>query len=230
MFHLFISTRAVCKVRGLTLLLWVGILWKCGDGLFFRSSSLGKWYTSCNAPPTSRKRAADRWSLRNFLPRNSLFMVGKAQKSHGTRSELNSVFDLERSIRTSVIQSRSRLMRFLGSSNHEKGAPRQKISKWSMVCSTFPRRGWSVEKLHRLPREILRKTDRHRTSTKFRLREIRWVHKLFKRPSYIKSCLYIYTLYPRSIIFTSWRRLPWFSLSLSRMVLFKFARTNNLKH
>jgi hypothetical protein len=34
----------------------------------------------CN---TSRKRAADRWSLRYFLPRNSFFMVGKSQKSHG---------------------------------------------------------------------------------------------------------------------------------------------------
>jgi hypothetical protein len=26
---------AVCKVRGLTLLLRVGTLWRCGDGLFF---------------------------------------------------------------------------------------------------------------------------------------------------------------------------------------------------
>jgi hypothetical protein len=61
-------------------------------------------------------------------------MVGKAQKSHEARSELNSVFDLEKvdqwnPIRTSAIQSRSRTMRFLGSSNHEKGAPRQEISK-----------------------------------------------------------------------------------------------------
>jgi hypothetical protein len=30
-----ICTRAVWKVRGLTLLLRVGTLWKCGDGLFF---------------------------------------------------------------------------------------------------------------------------------------------------------------------------------------------------
>jgi hypothetical protein len=29
------SMRAVCKVRGLTLLLRVGTLWRCGDGLFF---------------------------------------------------------------------------------------------------------------------------------------------------------------------------------------------------
>jgi hypothetical protein len=31
-------------------------------------------------------------------------------------------------------------MRFLlGFSNHENGAPRQEISKWSTVCSTFSR-------------------------------------------------------------------------------------------
>jgi hypothetical protein len=29
------DTRAVCKVRGLTLLLRVGTLWRCGDGLIF---------------------------------------------------------------------------------------------------------------------------------------------------------------------------------------------------
>jgi hypothetical protein len=54
----------------------------------FRSTSLGKRCTSYNAPPTSRKRAADRWSLRNFLPQSSIFMVGLAQKSHGARSGL----------------------------------------------------------------------------------------------------------------------------------------------
>jgi hypothetical protein len=31
---------AVCKVRGLTLLLRVGTLWRCGDGLFFEAPSL----------------------------------------------------------------------------------------------------------------------------------------------------------------------------------------------
>jgi hypothetical protein len=42
------------------------------------------------------------------------------------------------------IQFRSRPARFLGFSNHEKGAPTQEISKWSTVCSTFSRNGWSV--------------------------------------------------------------------------------------
>jgi hypothetical protein len=96
----------------------------------FRRNSLGKRCTSYNAPPTSRKRAADLWSLRNFLPRSSLLIVGKVQKSHGARSELNSVFGLENvdqwnPIRTSAIQFISRLMRFLGFSNHETGAPKQ---------------------------------------------------------------------------------------------------------
>jgi hypothetical protein len=42
------------------------------------------------------------------------------------------------------IQFRSRPMRFLVFSYHEKGAPRQEISKWSTVCSTSSRSGWSV--------------------------------------------------------------------------------------
>jgi hypothetical protein len=71
------------------------------------------------------------------------------QKSHGTKFELNSVFGLEKvdrwnPIRTSSIQSRPWPMQFLGFSNHEKGALRQEISKWSTVCSTFSRNGWSV--------------------------------------------------------------------------------------
>jgi hypothetical protein len=61
-------------------------------------------------------------------------VIGKVQKSHGARSELNSMFGLEKvdlwnPIRTSTIQFRSRTMPFLGFSNHEKGAPRQEISK-----------------------------------------------------------------------------------------------------
>jgi hypothetical protein len=73
----------------------------------------------------------------------------KPRNRIGARSELNSVLGLEKVdrwniIRTSAIQSRSRPIRFLGFSNHEKGAPRQEISKLSTVCSTFSRNGWSV--------------------------------------------------------------------------------------
>jgi hypothetical protein len=115
----------------------------------FRSTFLGKRCTSYNTLPTSQKRAADRWSLRNFLPRSSLFIVGKAQKSHGSRSGLyggcsNGVPPIHLFQAEYRIQFRSRLMLFVGFSSHEKGAPRQEISKWSKVCSTFSRSGWSV--------------------------------------------------------------------------------------
>jgi hypothetical protein len=64
-------------------------------------------------------------------------MVGKVQKWHGARSGLNGgwsngvppIYFFEAEHR---IQFRSRPMRFLGFPNHEKGAPRQEISK----CST----------------------------------------------------------------------------------------------
>jgi hypothetical protein len=59
---------------------FVEVRWHC----LFRSISFGKRWTSYNVPPTSRKRAADR----NFLPRSSLYVAGKAQKPHVARSEL----------------------------------------------------------------------------------------------------------------------------------------------
>jgi hypothetical protein len=39
--------------------------------------------------------------------------------------------------------------------------------QWS--AARFRKVGWALWEVHRLPREILRKTDRHRTSIKFRL-------------------------------------------------------------
>jgi hypothetical protein len=83
-------------------------------------------------------------------------------------------------------------MRLLDFSNHEKGAPRSKppvpLSSWSLrqaVCSTFSGSGWSVVRSESLSKgEVLRKRDRHRTFTKFQLGVIRWVHELFKMPSY----------------------------------------------
>jgi hypothetical protein len=61
-------------------------------------------------------------------------MVGKAQKSHGARSGLyggcsNGVPPMRFFQAEHRIQFRSRLMRFLGFSNREKGASRQEISK-----------------------------------------------------------------------------------------------------
>jgi hypothetical protein len=148
--RLYLCTRSAWKVRGLTLFItpsqnFVEVRWRS----LFPNTSCGKRCTSFNAPPTSRKRAADRCSLRNFLPRSSVFMVGKAPKSHGAGSGLydgcSDGVPLIHFFQTEHrIQFRSRPMRFLDFSRREKGAPRQEISNWSTVCSTFSRSGWSV--------------------------------------------------------------------------------------
>jgi hypothetical protein len=106
----------------------------------FRSTSLGMRCTSYNAPPTSRKRAADRRSLPNFLPRSFLFMVGKAQKSRGARSEFNSMFGLENWIGGTPLEHPPYSpdlapMRFLDFSNHEKELRGKKFrsNQWSVA-------------------------------------------------------------------------------------------------
>jgi hypothetical protein len=76
-------------------------------------------------------------------------MVGKAQKLRGAKSGLyggcsNGVPPIHFLQVANRIQFRSRLMLFLGFSNHEKGAPRQEVSKLSTVCSTFSSSWWSV--------------------------------------------------------------------------------------
>jgi hypothetical protein len=78
-----------------------------------------------------------------------------------------------------------------GLSIHEKGAPKQEISKWWTVCSTFSRNGWSVVRCASLSKGGTPKIDRHRTSTKFRLGVIRWIRELYKRSSFINpKCLH----------------------------------------
>jgi hypothetical protein len=131
-----LPTGAVCKVRGLALLLLVGTLWRCGDGLFFEvpPPPHGRRCTSYNAPPTSREKGCRPLITSKFLASELSFHGLKRLEIACGRSELNSVFGLEKvdlwnPIRTSAIQSKSRPMRFLGLSNHEKGAPRQEISK-----------------------------------------------------------------------------------------------------
>jgi hypothetical protein len=61
-------------------------------------------------------------------------MVVEAQKCHGAKSEMNSVFGLEKvdrwnPIRISTLQSRSHPMGFRVFSKHKNGAIRQEISK-----------------------------------------------------------------------------------------------------
>jgi hypothetical protein len=109
-------------------------LWRYGDGVFFEVPPLAS-----NALLTTLSPL-----LENILQTIDHFKISclgapfswleKPRNRMGARSELDSVFSLEKvyqwnPIRTSAIQSRSHPMQFLGSSNHEKGALRQEISK-----------------------------------------------------------------------------------------------------
>jgi hypothetical protein len=71
----------------------------------FRSISLGKRYTSYNAPPTSRKRAANRWSLRNFLPLISLSWLEKPRNRMGR--DLDCMSDVLMGFHRSTFSSRT---------------------------------------------------------------------------------------------------------------------------
>jgi hypothetical protein len=107
--------------------------------------------------------------------------------SHGARSKLNSVFGLEKvdqwnPIRTSAIQSRSCPMWFLGFSNYGKGTLRQEILKWSIVCSTFLRHGWSIVRSASLAKGGTSKKRPSPHLHKVLTQSIRWVHELCKQP------------------------------------------------
>jgi hypothetical protein len=108
-------------------------LWKCGDGLFFEVPPLASDALLTTLHPLLENVLQTVEHLEIYCL-GAHFMVGKAQKSHGARSELNSVFGLEKvdrwnPIRTPAIQSKSHPIRFLGYSNHEKGSSRHEISK-----------------------------------------------------------------------------------------------------
>jgi hypothetical protein len=79
---------------------------------------------------------------------------------------------------------RSHPIQFLGFSNHEKGTPRQEISKWSTVCSMFLRSGWSIVRSALLAKGGTSEKKPSLHLHKFWLRVIRWVHELCKQPSH----------------------------------------------
>jgi hypothetical protein len=127
----------------------VGTLWRCGDGLVSQVPPLGSdaLHTTLHPLLENVLQTVDHFEISCLG--GSLFMVGKAQKSHEARSGLyggcsNGVPPVHFFQAEHRIQFRSRPMRFLVFSNHENGAQRQEISKWSTVCSTFLRSGWSV--------------------------------------------------------------------------------------
>jgi hypothetical protein len=124
-------------------------LWRCGDGLCFEVPPLESdaFLTTLHPLLGNVLQTVDRFEISCLGAPFS--WLEKPRNRMGSRSGLyggcsNEVPPIHFSQAEHRIQLRSRPMRFLGFSNHEKGAPRQEISKRSTVCSTFPRSGWSV--------------------------------------------------------------------------------------
>jgi hypothetical protein len=141
--------RAVCKVRGLTLLLWVGTLWRCGDGLFFEVPPLASdgLLTTLHPLLENVLQTVDHFEISCLEAPFSWFEKPRSRMGRDLDCMADVLMGFHRStfFKPNTIQFRFRPIRFLVFSNHEKVASRQEISKWSTVCSKFSRSGWSDE-------------------------------------------------------------------------------------
>jgi hypothetical protein len=153
------------------LLLRVGTLWRCSDGLFFelppllsdyfvqRSTHFSK--TCCRPLITSKFLVSELpfhgWSSREIA-------WGELWIELCVRFGKSESVEPHQNIRH-IVQ--------ISSHNHGKGAPKQDISKLPTVCSTFSRSGWSVVRSASLAKGGTSKKILSRTSTKFQLGVIR---------------------------------------------------------
>jgi hypothetical protein len=124
-------------------------LWRRGDGLFFELPPLAsdELLTTLHPLPETVLQSVDHFEISYIEAPFS--WLEKPRESHGARSELyggcsDGIPPIHFFQTEQRIQLRSRPMRFLDFSHHEKGAPRQENSKLSTAYSTFSRSGWSV--------------------------------------------------------------------------------------
>jgi hypothetical protein len=143
------STTAICKVRGLTLLLRVGTSWRCGDGLLFEVPPLARDALLTTLRPLLENVLQTVDHFESSCPGAPFSWLEKPKNRMGrvpdrTPDVLMGFHRSTFSKSNTEFNSDLTPMRFMVFSNHEKGAPRQEISNWSTDCSTFSRSGWSV--------------------------------------------------------------------------------------
>jgi hypothetical protein len=180
--------RAVWKVRGLTLLIRVGTLWRCGDGLFFKVSPLASDALLTTLHPLLE-------NVLQTVDHFEIYCLGAPfswleKPRNRTGQDLACMADVLMGMMAVPIRSSAPCDFWALPTNHIKRSkppvPLSSRSLWQTVCSTFSRSGWSVVRSALLAKGNTSKRDRHRTSTKFRLGVIRWVLELLKLPSYFK--------------------------------------------
>jgi hypothetical protein len=121
--------RAVWKVRGFTLLLLVGSLWRCSDGLFFEVPPLASdaLLSMLHSLLENVLQTVD--SLEISCLGAPFSWLEKPRNHMGARSGLygrcsNGVSPIHFFQAKHGVQFRSRPMRLLAFSNHEEGAPK----------------------------------------------------------------------------------------------------------
>jgi hypothetical protein len=189
---LYTYTRAVWKIRGLTLFLWVGTLWRCGDGLFFKVplltsdallttlhpllekvlQTVDHFQISCLGVPFSwleKPRNHMGWDLNWILCSVWKKWIGGTPLEHPPYSPDLAPYDFW------AFPTIKRELRGKKFRNDQRSAAR------------FREVGGALSEVHRFPRVVLRKREHHRIFTKFQLGIVMWVHELFKRSSYYKT-------------------------------------------
>jgi hypothetical protein len=100
-------------------------------------------------------------------------MVGKAQKSNGARSELNFVFSLEKVDRWNTPLEHPSYSPDLAPCDFwafptmKRELRGKKFRSDQRSAARYREVGGALYEAHGLSKEVLRKRDRHRTSTKF---------------------------------------------------------------
>jgi hypothetical protein len=193
------NTRVIFKVRGLILLLRVGTLWRCGDGLFFVVPPLASDTLLTTLHPL----------LENMLQTVDHFEISclgapfpSLEKSINRMGrDLDYMADILMGFTDPLFPSRTQNWiqilppwDFWAFPTMKRELRGKKFRSDQRSAARFREVGGALYEVYRLQREVLRKRDRHHTSTKLRL-GIMWVHELCKRHSYYHSILDIILLH-----------------------------------
>jgi hypothetical protein len=153
-------------------------LWRCGDGLFFEIPPLASEALLTRLHPVLENvpQTVDHFEI-SFL--GAPFSYLEKPRNRMGR-DLDSMADVLMGFHRSTFSKPNTEFNsdlascyFLGSFNHERELRGMRFRSDQRSAARFRDVGGTLQEVHGLPREVLRKTDRHRISTKFRLGVIR---------------------------------------------------------
>jgi hypothetical protein len=180
--------ESLLKISWIHLITSSRTLWRCGDGLFFEVPPLASNALLATLHPLLENALQTVYHFEISCPRSSVFMVEKPRNR--MEQDLDCMADVLMGFhRSTFSKPKTKFNSDLATCGSwafptmKTELRRKKFRSDQRSAARFREEGGALQEVHRLPREVLRKRDRHRTSTKLRLVVIRWVHKLCKRPS-----------------------------------------------